>query len=77
MEKKGDVLNQLAIIVDLIEKVNLESTSKKLIFALDDGDFIEVFGYFEKKYSKRSEKVKDSFTITIGTVEILFNRSNV
>jgi hypothetical protein len=77
MEKKGDLLNQLAIIVDLIEKINIEPNNKRLIFNLNDNDFIEVYNYFEKKYSKRTEKLKDTFTIIIESVEIIFNRNNV
>lgn len=77
MEKKGDVLNQLAIIVDLIEKVNFEPVSKNIVFTLDDVEFVEVFEYFEKKYSRKTEKVRDTFTITIENVEIIFNRNNV
>jgi hypothetical protein len=77
MEKKGDLLNQLANIVDLIEKINIESNNKILIFNLNDNDFIDVYNYFEKKYSKRTEKVKNTFTITIENVDIIFNRNNV
>jgi hypothetical protein len=77
MEKKGNILNQLAIIVDLIEKVNLEPTNKKLMFELNDKEFVSVYEYFEKKQSRRPEKVKDTFTITIESVDIIFNRNNV
>jgi len=77
MEKKGDVLNQLAIIADLIEKINFNSKNNNLIFTLEDKDFDEVYQYFEKKYSNRTEKVKNTFTITIETVSIVFNRNNV
>ena len=35
MEKKGDLLNQLAIISDLIEKVNIETKLSSLIFELE------------------------------------------
>lgn len=77
MEKKGDLLNQLAIIVDLLEKINLETESKTIVFTLNDTDFVKAFEYFEKKYSRRNEKVRDTFTITIESVDIVFNRNNV
>ena len=34
MEKKGDILNQLAIISDLLEKVNVRVESKTIVFEL-------------------------------------------
>lgn len=77
MEKKGDILNQLALIVDLLEKINIESVNKVIIFTLNDDEFNNVFSYFEKKDTRNKEKVKDTFTISIENVEIIFNRNNV
>jgi hypothetical protein len=77
MEKKGDILNQLAIIVDLIEKVNLEPINKRMVFELNDKEFVNAYEYFEKKQSRRPEKVKDTFTITFNSVDIIFNRNSV
>lgn len=77
MEKKGELLNQLAIISDLIEKVNLTATSQKLVFNLSDEEFDKTFETIQKKYGRRMEKPKSSFNITIGLVDIIFNRSNV
>lgn len=77
MEKKGDILNQLAMIVDLTEKINMNSKSNTLIFELSKVEFDRVFEYFEKKYDKRSEKPKTTFNITIGNVDVVFNTSSV
>ena len=77
MEKKGELLNQLAIISDLIEKVNLTATSQKLVFNLSNEEFDKTFETIQKKYGRRMEKPKSSFNITIGLVDIIFNRSNV
>ena len=62
MEKKGDVLNQLAIISDLLEKINLDTLSTTIIIELNKVEF---------------EKPKDTFSITIGNADIVFNTSNV
>jgi len=48
MEKKGDLLNQLAIITDLIEKINLNATNSTIVFELNDQDYIDVFSYVNK-----------------------------
>ena len=77
MEKKGDLLNQLAIISDLMEKINAETKSATMIFELSNTEFEQVFDTIQKKYGRRMDKPKDTFTITIGQVDIIFNTSNV
>jgi hypothetical protein len=77
MEKKGELLNQLAIISDLIEKVNLTATSQKLVFDLSNEEFDKTFETIQKKYGRKMERPKSSFNITIGLVDIIFNRNNV
>ena len=39
MEKKGELLNQLAIISDLLEKINTNTESKTIILELPESDF--------------------------------------
>lgn len=77
MEKKGDLLNQLAIISDLIEKINANIKSNTLVFEVSKAEFDTIFEYIEKKYNRKSEKPKDRFTITIGVVDIVFSTSSV
>ena len=76
MEKKGEILNQLAIISDLLEKINLETESRTLILQLPKKDFEEIFELIQKKYNRKIEKPKNSFSITIGMIDIIFNMSN-
>ena len=77
MEKKGDLLNQLAIISDLIEKVNANIKSNTLVFEVSKTEFDGIFDYMGKKYNRKNEKPKDKFTITIGNVDIVFSTNNV
>lgn len=77
MEKKGELLNQLAMIVDLIEKINVQTQSNTLIFELSKMEFDRVFDYLEKKYDRKTPKPKNSFNITIGKVDVVFNTSSV
>ena len=51
MEKKGDVLNQLAIISDLLEKINLDTLSTTIIIELNKVEFEKAFEIFKKKYN--------------------------
>jgi hypothetical protein len=77
MERKGDLLNQLAIISDLIEKLTVETISKTIVLELSNEEFIYSFDYIQKKYGKKMDKPEDSFSITIGFVDVVFNRSSV
>ena len=77
MERKGDILNQLAIISDLLEKINAETKSTTIVLELSNQEFLKAFDTIQKKYGMRMEKPKDSFNITIGAVDIIFNTNNV
>jgi hypothetical protein len=77
MEKKGDLLSQLAIISDLLEKVNAEIESQTIVLELNKTEFNKVFKIIEKKYGKVMEIPTDTFTINMGVVNIIFNTNNV
>jgi hypothetical protein len=77
MEKKGDLLNQLAIVSDLLEKVNAEIESQTIVLELSKTEFNKVFKIIEKKYGKAIEIPTDTFTINMGVVNIIFNTNNV
>jgi hypothetical protein len=77
MEKKGEILNQLAIISDLLEKANVDSKSTTIVLELSKVEFDKTFEIIKKKYNKKIETPEDTFTIAIGNVDIVFNTSNV
>jgi hypothetical protein len=77
MEKKGELLNQLAIISDLLEKVNAETKSTTIVFELSNMEFDRVFQSVQKKYGSKLENPKGKFNITIGLIDIVFNTNNV
>jgi hypothetical protein len=77
MEKKGDLLNQLAIISDLIEKVNFNVTNSTMVFELSDQEYIDVFSYINRKQNRTANSLPKTFTIKIGTVDIIFNKNSV
>ena len=76
-EKKGDILNQLAIISDLVEKINFNSKSQTLIFELSQMEFDNIFEYIQNKRGIKIDKPENSFSITIGMIDIIFNTNNV
>ena len=77
MEKKGELLNQLAIISDLLEKLNAETETRTIILELPEEEFIKTFEFIQKKYGRKIDKPENTFTINIGSVDIIFNTSNV
>ena len=77
MEKKGELLNQLAIISDLLEKINTDTKSTTIIFELSNVEFEKVFELIQRKYGTKLENPKGKFNIKIGSVDIVFNTSNV
>lgn len=77
MEKKGDLLNQLAVITDLIEKLNVQTNSSTIILELNQNEFDYTYQEIQKKYGRRMDKPKNSFSISIGMVDVVFNKSNV
>lgn len=80
MEKKGDMLNQLAIIADLMEKVNLNYSSSTIIFNVNEKEFENVYNYTARKnkdtFVPLKNDIKD-FTLNIGDVRIVINKNNV
>lgn len=77
MEKKGDLLNQLAIITDLIEKTNISSIHSTLVFELKQDEFNQTFRYVNSKHGGGMKVPTNTFTIKMGEVDIVFNKSNV
>jgi hypothetical protein len=77
MEKKGELLNQLAIISDLLEKINAETESTTIVLEMTNENFLKSFETIQKKYGQKMSKPEDSFTINIGEVNIVFNTNNV
>jgi len=77
MTKKGDLLNQLALISDLVEKLNADMKSNTIIFEVSKLEFDRIYQYIEKKNNRKSVTPKDRFTITIGVVDIVFSTNNV
>lgn len=76
MEKKGEILNQLALISDLVENLNADIKSNTIIFEVSKVEFDRILEIIEKKYNRRAQKVKNSFTLSIGKIDVVFNTSN-
>jgi hypothetical protein len=77
MEKKGELLNQLAIISDLLEKIVVGTKSTTIVIEQSKEEFENSFQLIQKKYPLKMEKPKNTFTISIGSTDIIFNTSNV
>jgi len=77
MEKKGDVLNQLAIISDLLENVNMEVNETSIAFNLKKEEFNRMYNtIYLKAKDKNVKPPKDTFQVKIGSIMIIFNTNN-
>ena len=74
-EKKGDILNQLAMIADLLEKFNAETISTSIIIELPVLEFQNIFDIIEKRYDKKIIKPDNTFNVSIGKTNIIFNKT--
>lgn len=77
MEKKGDLLNQLAIVSDLMEGLNMDSQSKTIMIEVDDNEFNRVYNLFIQKAKVELEPVEHVFSAKIGEVNIIFSKNSV
>ena len=77
MEKKGNFFNQIARISDLLEKINLESESRTVIFELKEDEFNRIFNLNVEKTKQKISPVTNKFSIKIGDVDVVFSKSNV
>jgi len=80
MENKNDILTNLAIISDLFEKLPVDAKSRTLLMEVSKVEFDKVLDYVQLKYQSDITLSMDkinSFSITIGKVDIVFNTSNV
>lgn len=73
MEKKGEIFNQLAIIADLLENANLESTSKRVVFDMEEPEFIRMFDKIIKKTKTLDrDMLQNTFSIKIDQIDFVF-----
>ena len=79
MEKKGNILTQLALISDLFERANMVTTTVSTFLTVDETEFARLFNLFSKKANARLNVNNDKFTVKIGVVEYIFtlNKNSV
>lgn len=77
MTKNIDFITDLAIICDLIEKLNLVQEKTKLVFELKEAEFYRIFDFVQKKYGRRMDRPENTFMVSIGLVDVEFNKNNV
>lgn len=77
MEKRGDLLNQLAIIADLIEKCNLNSPNQNVLFEVSKVEFEKIYETIAKKTNVSGSMPDNTMNIKIGSVNFIFSTSSV
>ena len=76
-EKKGDILNQLAIISDLLEKVNIEAKNTSVLLEVSDDEFDRIRNYISVKQKVDLEEDESVFSIVMGDIDFVFSKNSV
>ena len=76
MEKKGDLLNQLALIADLIEKCDVISPNQNVLFEISKVEFEKIYDIITKKTNVTGDMPNTMLNIKIGSVNFIFSTSN-
>ena len=78
-EKKGDILNQLAIISDLIEKVAFDFNGGTVFYELTEEEYDKILEYIKTKFDGNEVEETDSntFSILIVDISFMFSKNSV
>jgi len=71
MEKRGNVLTQLALISDLFERGNITSEKTSVTLIVNEEEFKRLFIIFSKKSKSKLLITNNMFKVKIGVVEYL------
>jgi len=75
--KKGDILNQIAIISDLLEKMNLESTRETTVLInLDTKEYNRILKTIKEKTKAKMDTDDNRFIVHIGLISFIFILDN-
>jgi hypothetical protein len=76
MEKKGNILTQMAIISDLLENVNMVPDTIRVVFDVQDKEYNRLLDYFMKSAKIKLDKSSDTFNVEIGKASFIFSKSS-
>jgi hypothetical protein len=74
--KKGDILNQLAIISELLEEVNLETKNTSVLIEVRDEEFERVRKLISVKQKVDLEPDETVFSIVLGDIDFVFSKNS-
>jgi len=77
MEKKNELLVDLAQISDLFDKLKFKSKSKTVILEVDTEEYKKTFSFIQSKIGMNIELPEETFNVKVGDTDFVFNKSNV
>jgi len=73
-QKKGEILNQMAIISDLLENINMKCARETtVIINLEKDEFERIFKLVNTKTKTNLNPKENKFTVGIGEVVYIFS----
>ena len=73
---KGRILNQIAIISDLLEKANLTAKNITVSFDVEEDEFNRIYNTMYVNSKVKPKNPKNTFFILMGPIKFIFNKNN-
>jgi hypothetical protein len=77
MEKKDELLVDLAQVSDLLDKLKIKPKFKTVILEVDTDEYKKMFSTIQNKFGMNMELPKDTFNVKVGDTDFIFNKNSV
>lgn len=77
MEKKDELLIELAEVSDLLDKLKIKPKSKTIILEVNEEEYKKMFTVIQTKFGINLTLPEETFNVKVGESDFIFNKSNV
>jgi hypothetical protein len=77
MEKKDELLIDLAQVSDLLDKLKTKIKSKTVILEIELEDYKKIFTLIQTKFGMNMDLPEQTFNVKVGDTDFIFNKSSV
>lgn len=77
MEKKDELLIDLAQVSDLLDKLKIKPKSKTVILDVNEEEYKKMFSVMQTKFGMNMDLPKETFNVKVGDTDFIFNKSSV
>ena len=77
MEKKDELLVDLAQVSDLLDKLKIKPKSKTVILEVGVEEYKKMFSTIQSKFVMNIELPEETFNVKVGDTDFIFNKNSV